>query len=56
MVFQEQFNISWYAGFRLYYSYKQGRKRPIMKIADLAIVGDLYKVVPELIAQLKGQK
>lgn len=29
---------------------------PIMKIADLAIVGDLYKVVPELIAQLKGQK
>lgn len=29
---------------------------PIMKIADLAIVGDLYKVVPELIAQLKGAK
>jgi len=29
---------------------------PIMKIADLAIVGDLYKVVPELIAQLKGEK
>lgn len=29
---------------------------PIMKIADLAIVGDLNKVVPEMIAQLKGQK
>lgn len=29
---------------------------PIMKIADYAIVGDLNKVIPEMIAQLKGQK
>ncbi|OPJ61529.1 electron transfer flavoprotein subunit alpha/FixB family protein [Clostridium oryzae] len=29
---------------------------PIMKIADYAIVGDLNKVVPEMIAQLKGGK
>jgi electron transfer flavoprotein alpha subunit len=29
---------------------------PIMKVADLAIVGDLNKVIPEMIAQLKGQK
>jgi Electron transfer flavoprotein, alpha subunit len=28
---------------------------PIMKIADLAIVGDLNKVIPEMIAQLKGK-
>lgn len=27
---------------------------PIMKVADLAIVGDLNKVVPELIAQIKA--
>ncbi|MCI1623697.1 MAG: FAD-binding protein, partial [Clostridium beijerinckii] len=29
---------------------------PIMKIADYAIVGDLTKVVPELIAQVKEIK
>lgn len=29
---------------------------PIMKVADYAIVGDLNKVIPEMIAQLKGQK
>ena len=29
---------------------------PIMKVADLAIVGDVNKVVPELIAQIKAQK
>ena len=29
---------------------------PIMKIADYAIVGDLNKVVPELIAQIKAKK
>ncbi|MDT8715495.1 electron transfer flavoprotein subunit alpha/FixB family protein [Clostridium sp. 19966] len=29
---------------------------PIMKIADYAVVGDLNKVVPEMIAQLKGTK
>lgn len=29
---------------------------PIMKIADLAIVGDLNKVLPELTAQIKAQK
>ena len=29
---------------------------PIMKIADYAIVGDVNKVVPEFIAQLKAMK
>ncbi|MCM8711208.1 electron transfer flavoprotein subunit alpha/FixB family protein [Clostridium sp. SYSU_GA19001] len=29
---------------------------PIMKVADLAIVGDLYKVIPEMIKQLKEQQ
>ncbi|MBV7275723.1 electron transfer flavoprotein subunit alpha/FixB family protein [Clostridium thailandense] len=29
---------------------------PIMKVADLAIVGDLNKVLPELTAQIKAQK
>jgi electron transfer flavoprotein alpha subunit len=29
---------------------------PIMKAADYAIVGDLNKVLPEMIAQLKGKK
>lgn len=29
---------------------------PIMKIADLAIVGDLNKVIPELIAQIKASR
>ncbi|WP_055667048.1 electron transfer flavoprotein subunit alpha/FixB family protein [Desnuesiella massiliensis] len=29
---------------------------PIMKAADLAIVGDLNKVIPELIAQVKARK
>ncbi|MBE6089207.1 MAG: electron transfer flavoprotein subunit alpha, partial [Clostridium beijerinckii] len=29
---------------------------PIMKIADYAIVGDITKVVPELIAQVKEIK
>lgn len=28
----------------------------IMKVADLAIVGDLYKVIPEMIKQLKEQQ
>lgn len=28
---------------------------PIMKIANIAIVGDLYKVVPEMIAHLKAE-
>ncbi|WP_368488951.1 electron transfer flavoprotein subunit alpha/FixB family protein [Clostridium sp. BJN0013] len=27
---------------------------PIMQVADLAIVGDLYKVVPEFVAQIKA--
>jgi electron transfer flavoprotein alpha subunit len=27
-----------------------------MKVADLAIVGDLYKVIPEMIKQLKEQQ
>ena len=29
---------------------------PIMKVADYAIVGDVKKVVPELIAQFKEMK
>jgi electron transfer flavoprotein alpha subunit len=29
---------------------------PIMKVADYAIVGDVAKVVPELIAQVKEIK
>ena len=29
---------------------------PIMKIANTAIVGDLHKVIPELIAQVKEIK
>lgn len=29
---------------------------PIMSVADLAIAGDLYKVVPELIKEIKAQK
>ena len=29
---------------------------PIMKVADYAIVGDVAKVVPELIAQFKEVK
>lgn len=29
---------------------------PIMQAADLAIVGDLYKVIPEMIGQLSGKK
>lgn len=29
---------------------------PIMSVADLAIAGDLYKVIPELIKEIKAQK
>jgi electron transfer flavoprotein alpha subunit len=29
---------------------------PIMKAADLAIVGDLYKIIPKLISELKAQQ
>jgi electron transfer flavoprotein alpha subunit len=29
---------------------------PIMKIADIAIVGDLFKVIPEMISQVKAVK
>lgn len=29
---------------------------PIMKVADLAIVGDVFKVLPEFIAQVKAAK
>lgn len=29
---------------------------PIMKVADLAIVGDLYKVIPKLVSELKAQQ
>lgn len=29
---------------------------PIMKVADLGIVGDLNKVIPEMIAQVKAMK
>jgi len=29
---------------------------PIMKVADLAIVGDLHKIIPELIAQIKAAR
>lgn len=29
---------------------------PIMKVADVAIVGDLNKVIPEMVAQLKAQQ
>ncbi|MCX7951426.1 MAG: electron transfer flavoprotein subunit alpha/FixB family protein, partial [Clostridiales bacterium] len=29
---------------------------PIMAVADLAIVGDLYKVVPELINEIKAYR
>ncbi len=28
----------------------------IMKIADVAIVGDLFKVIPEMISQVKAAK
>ena len=27
---------------------------PIMQIADWGVIGDLYKVVPEMIEKLKG--
>ncbi|MFP5501134.1 MAG: electron transfer flavoprotein subunit alpha/FixB family protein, partial [Candidatus Sericytochromatia bacterium] len=29
---------------------------PIMKVADLAIVGDLFKVIPEMIKEIKAAK
>ncbi|EYE89561.1 electron transfer flavoprotein subunit alpha [Fervidicella metallireducens AeB] len=29
---------------------------PIMSVADLAVVGDLYKVIPEMIKEIKAQK
>jgi electron transfer flavoprotein alpha subunit len=29
---------------------------PIMKLADLAIVGDLFKIIPEMITQIKAAK
>lgn len=29
---------------------------PIMSVADLAVVGDLYKVIPEMINEIKAQK
>jgi electron transfer flavoprotein alpha subunit len=29
---------------------------PIMKMADIAVVGDLFKVVPELTAKIKAAK
>jgi len=29
---------------------------PIMKVADLAIVGDLFKVIPEMIKEINAAK
>lgn len=31
-------------------------KAPIMQVADLAVVGDLYKIIPEMIKQINAQR